>query len=129
MHVTKLFRNQDEAVLVLYHFGLDQFFDEPRDVFRDALDVELSDGETPTLYSTYNAATRALTHYTDEEMPEYVQDRGLEEAGKLLDYPGYGLPEAEYLGNRAVEDRINERVETDEELAPIIAADAETERE
>jgi hypothetical protein len=70
-----------------------------------------------------------LTHYTAEEMPEYVRDQGLETAGRLLDYPGYGLPEAEYLGKRAIDNRINERVDADEDLAPVIADDAEAERE
>jgi hypothetical protein len=123
------FRDVDEAMLVLYDFGLDQYFDEPRDVFRDALRAEVADAAEPTLYDTYNAATRAVTHYTDEDMPAYVRDDALEAAGDLLDYPGYGLPEAEYLGQRAVDNRINERVEADEDLEPVIAADGEAERE
>jgi len=41
------FRDVDEALLVLYDFGLDQYFEEPRDVFRDALRAEVSDEAEP----------------------------------------------------------------------------------
>jgi GrpB-like predicted nucleotidyltransferase (UPF0157 family) len=125
---SRSFRDPDEAVLVMYDFGLDQYFEEPRDVFRDALAAEAED-DTPTLYETYNAATRAITHHTDDEMPEYVRSEALEQAGALLDYPGYGLPETDYLGQRAVDNRIEERIEADEELPPVIADDADTERD
>jgi len=124
----RTFRDQDEAVLVMYDFGLDQYFNEPRDVFRDAVEAEV-DADVPSLYDTYNAATRAITHHLDDDTPAYVQDEALEAAGDLLDYPGYGLPEADYLGQRAVDNRIEERVDADEELPPIIADDAETERD
>lgn len=125
----EIFEHEDEALLVLYDFGLDQYFEDAQEVFRETLGAELDEGESPTLYATYNAATRALTHHTDDEMPEYVRDQGLEAAGKLLDYPGYGLPDADYLGPRAVDNRINEWIEADEELAPIIGIDGEDEQE
>ena len=77
----------------------------------------------------FRSATRAITHRLDEDTPAYVQDEALAAAGDLLDYPGYGLPDADYLGQRAVDNRIEERVDADEELPPIIADDADTERE
>ena len=123
------FQHEDEALLVLTDVGIDQYFDEPYDVLRDALRAEVANREQPTLYDTYNAATRALTHATDEDMPAYVRDEGLAQAGNLLDYPGYGSPDADYLGKRAVDNRINERIEADEDLEPVIAADADTERD
>lgn len=110
------FQDEYEATLVLIDHGLDRYFDEPVDVFRDALREEMpDDADQPTLYDTYNAATRALTHYTEDDMPEYVRDDGLETSGRLLDYPGYGLPEADYLGKNAVDNRIEERVDAGED--------------
>ena len=125
----EVFENQDEALLVIYDFGLDQYFENPQRTFREALDSELEDGEHPTLYTTYNAVTRALTHHTEDNMPEYVRDQALETAGNLLDYPGYGLPEADYLGSRAVDNRINEWIEAEEEPDPIVGTDREDEQE
>lgn len=119
------FQNYDEALLVLMDVGIDRFFENPVPELRQALEIELED-DAPSLYDTYNAATRALTHYVDEEMPEYVRDDGLERAARLLDYPGYGLPEADYLGKRAIDNRIDERIDSDEdELDPILENEVE----
>lgn len=119
------FQHEDEALLVLTDVGIDQYFDEPYAVLRDALREETGDRERPTLYDTYNAATRALTHATGDDMPAYVRDEGLARAGTLLDYPGYGLPDADYLGKRAVDNRIDERVDQDEDPDPILENEQE----
>lgn len=126
----RTFQDANEAALVLYDLGIDRYFDSPREAFWEALGSEVDATENPSLYDTYNAATRAITHLTDEDMPEYVRDDALEQAGRLLDYPGYGLPDADYLGERAVTNRIEERVDAgDDEVEPIVGADLDEERE
>jgi len=126
------FHSEDEAVLVMHDLGLNQYFDDPVDTFRDALDAELEtagaapgaaeDGQ-PSLYDTYNAATRALTHETDD-LPQHRRDEGLERAAQLLDYGTYGMPDAEYLGQQAVERRVHEFV--DDEAEPYFDGEEET---
>ena len=122
------FQNYDEAVLVLMDTSIDQYFEEPVDTFRDALDAEVA-GDTPTLYDTYNAATRALTHEADEDIPQYALDNGYEDAGQLLDYGNYGLPDAEYLGQQAVETRANQYINNTDDTDPYWSGERETVRE
>lgn len=98
--------NRDEALLVLTDLGIDTYLpsDDPIETLRDALDAELdADEEQPTLYDTYNAATRALTHA--DGLTADDRDRGLEQAAALLDRHGE-VPDADTLGRRAVERRV-----------------------
>lgn len=121
------FQNYDEAMLVLMDTGIDQYFDDPVDTFRVSL-AEEADGDTPSLYDTYNAATRALTHYADDDIPQYALDEGYEQAGQLLDYGSYGLPDADYLGEQAVQNRANEYMEQTGETEPYWDGERETVR-
>lgn len=107
--------NQDEALLVLMDFGIDRFLQNPVPDLLNALHDEV-ESERPTLWETYNAATRALTHYT-RGVPEYELDAGFEAAAQLLETGYSGVPEPDELGRRAVEDRLNEYVE-DGEIEP-----------
>jgi hypothetical protein len=100
------FYNEDEALLVMYDLGMDAFFDNPYETLSQSLDEE-TEGDVPTLYDTYNACTRALTHYVDEDMPQYEVDTGLEMAARLVDADGYGVPQTEYLGAQAVDARLD----------------------
>lgn len=100
--------NREEVLLVLTDLGIDAYLptDDPITTLRDALDVELDDDqEQPTLYDTYNAATRALTHA--EGISAEQRDRGLEQAARLLDRHG-DVPEAATVGRAAVERRVSE---------------------
>jgi NAD(P)H-dependent FMN reductase len=115
------FQNYDEAVLVLMDAGIDQYFEEPVDTFRDALDEEVA-GDTPTLYDTYNAATRALTH--TEGLSAEQRDRGLEQAARLLDRRGE-VPDAAALGRQAVEQRVEEYT-TEDDVDPYWEDEEET---
>ncbi|QLG61970.1 hypothetical protein [Halorarum salinum] len=118
------FVNRDEAILVLFDTGLDAFFDEPYDVFTDALDAELTDTETaPSLYETYNAATRAVTHGGD--LTGTDRDRALGQAATLLDRRG-DLPETALLGQTAVERRIDTYAGDGDEVEPYWSGEAET---
>lgn len=100
------FINEDEAVLVLLDHGLDAYFEEPATVLRDSLREELdSRHDRPTLYDTYNAATRAITHGAELSMDQ--QETALEQAARLLDVHG-SVPEPEELGRYAVERRVEE---------------------
>lgn len=122
------FQNYDEAVLVLMDTGIDQYLDEPVDTLRMSL-AEEAEGDTPSLYDTYNAATRALTHYTDDSIPQYALDEGYESASQLLDYGNYGLPDADYLGEQAVMNRANEYMEQSGETDPYWDGERETVRD
>ena len=102
----RAFISEDEAALVLLDHGLDAYFDDPAAVLRDSLREELdTPDDRPTLYDTYNAATRALTHEADLSMD--AREEALERAARLLDFQG-SLPEPADLGRYAVERRVEE---------------------
>lgn len=105
--------NQDEALLVLYDLGIDEYLEQPTADLLNALHEEVEDPAEPSLYETYNAATYALTHLTDEEIPEYVLDEGYERAAHLLEY-GDGLPSPRILGENAIQRRAQTLIEADE---------------
>jgi hypothetical protein len=107
------FYNMDEALLVLHDLGLDRYFEEPNQTLAQCLCEEMED-DGPTLYETYNAATRALTHYVGDDVPQYQVDEGLEQSAYLLDGDGYGLPEIEYLAGKAVTARADAYLDSDE---------------
>ena len=109
--------NREEALLVLTDLGIDTYLptDDPITTLRDALDAELdADQEQPTLYETYNAATRALTHADGIRAEQ--RDRGLEQVARLLDRHG-DVPNATTLGQQAVERRVDAYAD-DEEVDP-----------
>lgn len=94
------FINADEALLVLLDHGLDAYFDDPVAVLRESLRAELkTDQAQPTLYDTYNAATRALTHGANLSTDR--REEGLERAARLLDTQG-DVPEPTDLGRQAL---------------------------
>lgn len=72
------------------------------------------DGDQPTLYKTYNAATRAITHAA--ELPVDRRDVALEQAATLLDTAGT-LPDPTHLGQRPLERRVDMYV-TEEDVDP-----------
>jgi hypothetical protein len=102
--------NQDEALLVLMDTGIDRYLDQPVPDLLNALHSEVEDPESPTLYETYNAGTRALTHYT-RDVPEYELDDGFENLSRLLETGGSEIPEPEEVGRRAVDNRSRELIE------------------
>lgn len=117
--------NRDEALLVLTDLGIDAYLptEDPLDTLREALDTELDESyDQPTLYDTYNAATRALTHA--DGMAAEHRDRGLEQAAHLLDRHGE-VPEAATLGQHAVERRV-EAYTTEDEVDPYWDDEEET---
>ena len=101
--------NQDEALLVLMDTGIDRFLEQPVPDLLTALYEEVEDPESPSLYETYNAGTRALTHYTGD-VPDYLLDQGFENLSQLLESNG-SIPEAEILGRDAVDNRSRELIE------------------
>ncbi|ELZ80160.1 hypothetical protein C454_11121 [Haloferax gibbonsii ATCC 33959] len=104
------FLNQDEALIVLMELGIDEYLEQPLPDLLNALYDEVEDPENPTLWETYNAATRALTHYT-EDVPDYELDRGFEKAATLLENNYSEVPDANTLGRQVVNQRINTLVE------------------
>jgi hypothetical protein len=105
-------RNQDEALLVLQDIGVDQYLQDPTADLLTALNEEVEDPENPSLYETFNAATYALTHLT-EDTPQYQLDDGFEQASQILEY-GEGIPHPDILGENAVRRRSNELIEDPE---------------
>ncbi|MDG5761330.1 DUF932 domain-containing protein [Natronococcus sp. A-GB1] len=107
--------NQDEALLVLTDLNIDTYLpgDEPLATLEEALETELDmEQDRPTLYDTYNAATRALTHAPGIEPDS--REQGLKQAARLLDHQG-AVPEATDLGQSAVERRLDAYVEDETE--------------
>ena len=105
--------NQDEALLVLLDQGIGNFLEQPVPDLLNALHEEVDDPESPTLWETYNAATRALTHYTGD-VPDYDLDHGFEQAAKLLETGYNEIPDPEQLGRQTVERRAQQRIESTE---------------
>ncbi|NUB91098.1 hypothetical protein HT576_08700 [Haloterrigena sp. SYSU A121-1] len=105
------FLSDDEAMLVLFDLGLDAYLEDPVDLAEDALNAEKNrEDQPPTLYDTYNAATRLITH--EVELSGDDRDYALEQAGNLLDRHG-SLPDTTDLGREAVENRIDDHTRGD----------------
>lgn len=121
--------NQDEALLVLLDQGLDRFLDQPVPDLLNALHSEVDDPSNPSLWETYNAATRALTHYTPEDTPSYELDHGFEAAAELLETGYNEVPEADRLGQSAVESRADTLIESEDEAEQYWEEEDETLRE
>jgi hypothetical protein len=102
--------NQDEALLVLLDQGIGNFLEQPVPDLLNALHEEVDDPESPTLWETYNAATRALTHYTGD-VPDYDLDSGFEQAAKLLETGYNEIPEPGKLGRNAIDNRTRNLIE------------------
>jgi hypothetical protein len=107
--------NQDEALLTLLEQGIGQYLEQPVPDLVNALRAEVDDPDSPTLWETYNAATRALTHYTDNSVPDYELDQGFEQASQLLENGYNGIPDPEQLGRETVERRVQQRIESQED--------------
>lgn len=107
--------NQDEALLVLLEIGVGDYLDKPVPDLVNSLSEEVDDPESPTLWETYNAATRALTHYTDDSILDYELDRGFEAASRLLENGYSEIPDPEQLGRETVERRVHARIESQED--------------
>jgi hypothetical protein len=117
------FSGIEEALLVLVDYGLDGYLDDPISTLEDSLGEELDpQQDQPTLYDTYNAATRAITN--EAELSAEQRDVALDRAAYLLD--AYGdLPEAEQLGTAAIEQRVGTYVD-DPEVEPYWDNEEET---
>lgn len=102
--------NQDEALLVLMESGIDRYLENPVPDLLTAMQDEVSDPSSPTLWETYNAATRALTHYT-HDLPDYEVAEGLEKAAQLLEDGTNSIPDPERLGEQAVNNRSRQLIE------------------
>ena len=102
--------NQDEALLVLMETGIDRYLENPVPDLLNSLYDEVDDPERPSLWETYNAGTRALTHYT-RDVPDYDLAQGFDQASQLLEDGTNSLPEPEKLGQRAVSNRSRALIE------------------
>lgn len=122
------FLNQDEALLVLLEQGIGEYLEQPVPDLLNALHDEIEDSQNPTLWETYNAATRALTHYT-ENVPDYELDTGFERAAALLENGYSELPDADKLGKETVEDRANRFIEDQDDTEPYWEGEEESLRE
>jgi hypothetical protein len=118
----RTFIDEDEALLVLLDAGLDRYFEQPVDRLRESLREEVEPDQNPTLYDTYNAATRAITHGADVSMNQ--REDALERAAGLLDARGT-LPEPAELGRDAVERRV-ETYTTEDAVEPYWETEEQT---
>lgn len=99
------FVSVEEAIIVLMDRKLYHFLDDPIDSLDRSLREETT-GTKPSLYETYNAATRTLTHEVSNDTPQYRVDQGQQRAAALLDDGNGQLPKIEELATTAVENRI-----------------------
>ncbi len=103
----KLVGGKQEVRLLMHDLGIDQYLDTP------VADIPLSiEDETPddevSLYDAYQAATRALTHHSRGDINDHKLDRAFDEASKLLETGYNELPDAEQLGEKTVEKRLDQ---------------------
>lgn len=103
--------NQDEALLVLLDLELDRYLEQPIPDLLNAMMDEVNDLEHPTLWETYNTATRTLTHLARNDIPDYERDAGFERAAHLLETGHSEFPDPDRLGQTAVERRANQLIE------------------
>lgn len=102
--------NQDEALLVLMETGIDRYLEDPVPDLLNAMHSEVDDLENPTLWETYNAGTRALTHHT-RDIPDYDLAIGFEQVAQILETGANQIPEPEQLGQSAVSNRSRQLIE------------------
>lgn len=102
--------NRDEALLVLLETGIDSYLQQPVPDLLNALETEVDDPESPTLWETYNAGTRALTHYT-QDIPAYDLDHGFESLSQLLESGTSDIPDPRDVGQNAVDRRSRQLIE------------------
>jgi len=119
--------NQDEALLVLMDTEIDRYLEQPVPDLLNALHSEVDNPEKPSLWETYNAGTRALTHYT-RDVPEYDLDQGFERLSQLLENDASEIPDPENIGKRAVDRRSQQLIEQ-EDTNPYWEGEVETLRE
>lgn len=119
--------NQDEALLMLMDLGIDRYLENPHADLALSLEEERS-GDSITLYDTYNAATRALTHHAEQDVPQYELDQGFERAASLLE-SGAGIPDPRELGEDLVQRRADRLIEGDAEDEAYWDGEEETVRE
>lgn len=96
--------NIDESLLLLQDYGIGQVLEQPTADLVNALQQEVDDPAQPTLKETYDAATRALTHYTPDDVPDYVVDDEIAKAGQLLDQDGE-LPDTDDVMQHTLQNR------------------------
>ncbi|WP_321167856.1 DUF932 domain-containing protein [Halobaculum saliterrae] len=105
------FMNQEEALLVLLESGVGRFLDNPVPDLLNGLYEEVDDPDSPSLWETYNAATRVLTHYTDDSVSRHRLADGFESAAQLLENGSNSIPDPEQVGRVAVESRSRQLIE------------------
>ncbi|MFP9061722.1 DUF932 domain-containing protein [Natrialbaceae archaeon A-chndr2] len=125
---TQTFLNQDEALLVLLEQGIGDYLEQPVPDLLNSLYDEVDDPDAPTLWETYNAATRALTHYS-RDIPDYERDNGYEKAATLLENGYSELPNTDKLGQEIVEDRANQFIDDPDNTEPYWNGEEESLRE
>jgi len=106
--------NRDEALLVLLDTGIDRHLENPVPDLLNSLIEEVDDPQSPTLYETYNAGTRALTHYT-HDVPDYELDQGFENLSRLLEDGTSQVPNGTELGRSTVDRRSRQLIEEGDE--------------
>jgi hypothetical protein len=120
--------NLDEARLILHDIGVDQVAENPEADIMNALFDEVEDRDSPSLYEVYQAGTRVVDHYQDDDTPDHYRDTVRDNVARLLDVDG-GIPESEELASTVIEDRLNHFVEEGDEAEPYFSDERETLRE
>lgn len=105
------FVNREEALLTLLETPSAGQLDSPVEALEDALDAE-TDSDQPSLYETYQALTRAVTHESD--LSHERRNRALRQASELIDQDG-ALPDPADLSQEAIERRVDEYSDVDDE--------------
>lgn len=108
----KTVRGADDVVWIAQNLGLDQYLDTETmyDSIREELEEPVAEKNEDgiSLFTGYQAMTRALNHHTD--IPEHHLDNAYDRAAGFLEY-GDGVPHPDILGENAVKRRANQLME------------------
>lgn len=98
----ELVGGKDEARLLLHEL-IEPYLENPQADIALSIEEEIT-GADATLYEAYNAGTRALTHHTRRDIPQYDLDDAYDQLSQLLNQAG-DLPDAEEYGRETVQNR------------------------
>jgi hypothetical protein len=101
-----------DELRIMMHDMIGEYLDTPVADIPLSIEAETSSDEV-SLYEAYQSMTRALSHHARSDLPQYKVDDGFEKAAEVMDSGRNRLPNADRLGERAVEQRAAEVIEAE----------------
>jgi hypothetical protein len=100
-----------DEIRLLMHETIGEYLDTPVANIPLSIEQETNGSDQVSLYDAFQSMTRALTHHTPDDTPQYKVDEGFEKANVLLETGSNQLPDAEELGQTYIASRANTLLE------------------